>query len=275
MRFTSTNAVGWRTPARNWTRRSVPPARILRARIGLHEPDGVSDGARRLVSNRFHQKTIRQTAPRLPRLEPTAGHANANRMPAGTSSRTTAPAPTTARSPDADAVEDLGARADPRAVTDRSTPDDLRPCSRTGCDGIREIVIAADDVGVGRHQRIAGPMRDAARGEHLAVEADVRAVAKLDVAVLARQDRVAADEDAVADADAAIDSALRVEQAVVVDDDVVADVDLVRMAQDDVLAEDDVAAAGSRAATDTTSCAGPGRARRRAAGASVTIELVA
>ena len=86
-------------------------------------------------------------------------------------------------------------------------------------------------------------MRHPARREQLAVEADVGAVGQLDVAVLARQDRVAADEDAAADSDAAIGVALRVEQAVVVDDDVAADVDLVRMAQHDVLAEHDVAPA--------------------------------
>ena len=69
-------------------------------------------------------------------------------------------------------------------------------------------------------------------------------VAQLDVAVLAREDRVAADEHAVADPDAAVGFALRVEQAVVVDDDVAADVNLVRMAEHDVLAEDDVPSAG-------------------------------
>ena len=85
----------------------------------------------------------------------------------------------------------------------------------------------------------------AAGRENLAVEADVRAVADLDVAVLARENRVAADEDAAADADARVGLALGVEQAVVVDDDVVADVNLVRMPQHDVLAEDDVAAAAA------------------------------
>ena len=113
-------------------------------------------------------------------------------------------------------------------------------------------------------------MRHAAGREHLAVEADVGAVAELDVAVLARQDRVAADEHAAADADAAVGLALGVEQAVVVDDDVVADADLVRMPQHDVLPEDDVAAARRRAAADTASCAAPGRARPARACDSMT-----
>ena len=111
-------------------------------------------------------------------------------------------------------------------------------------------MVAADDVAVGGHQH-ARTDRDAAGREDLAVEADVRAVGQLDVAVLAGQDRVAPDEHAVADPDAPVRLALRVEQAVVVDDDVVADVNLVRVAQDDVLAEDDVAAAGARAAEGT------------------------
>ena len=130
-----------------------------------------------------------------------------------------------------------------------------------GLRRIREVVIAADDVAVRRHQHAAAD-RDAARREHLAVEADVRAVAELDVAVLARQDRVAADEHAVADPDAAVRLALRVEQAVVVDDDVAADVNLVRMAQHDVLAEDDVAAARSEQHRDRAPSAAPARAHR-------------
>ena len=63
-----------------------------------------------------------------------------------------------------------------------------------------------------------------------------------DVAVLAAEDGVAADEHAVADDDAAVVGALGVEAALIVDDHVVADADLVRMAQRDVHAEDDVAA---------------------------------
>src|ERR1700719_414862 len=68
-------------------------------------------------------------------------------------------------------------------------------------------------------------------------------VGELDIAVLARQDGVAAHEHPVTDPDAAIRLAFRVQQAVVVDDDVGPDLDLVRMPQHHVLAEDDVAAA--------------------------------
>ena len=103
---------------------------------------------------------------------------------------------------------------------------------------------------------------DARGREDLAVEADVGAVLDDDVAVLAAQDRVAADEDAVADGDALVVGALRIEAAQVVDDDVVADVNLVRMPERDVDAEDDVAADASRAPADTASIAGTGRARR-------------
>src|SRR5262249_25758294 len=80
---------------------------------------------------------------------------------------------------------------------------------------------------------------------HFAVEADVRAVGDLDVAVLARQDRVAADEDAASDRNPAVAVPLRVDEAVVVDHDVVADADLVRVPEHDVLAEDHVAPAGA------------------------------
>src|SRR5206468_2945743 len=107
---------------------------------------------------------------------------------------------------------------------------------------IGEIMIAADDVAIGGHQHRA-PDRDAAGGKQLAVEPDVGGVAELDVAVLARQDGIAADEDTIADPDAAVGLALRVEQTVVVDDDIPADVNLVRMAEHDVLTEHDIAAA--------------------------------
>ena len=62
-------------------------------------------------------------------------------------------------------------------------------------------------------------------------EADVGAVFDDDVAVLAAQDGVAANEHAVADGDAAVVGAFRIQAAQVVDHDVVADVDFVRMAQ--------------------------------------------
>src|SRR5439155_69395 len=68
----------------------------------------------------------------------------------------------------------------------------------------------------------------------------------LDVAVLARQNRVTSDEDAASDTNPAVVVALGVEQAVVIDDDIAADVNLVRMPEDDVLSEDDVPAARSQ-----------------------------
>src|SRR5580765_1455885 len=142
---------------------------------------------------------------------------------------------------DGHAVKNLGAGAHPDAVADRHAgggagllEDRLRR--------VREVVIAADHVAVCRHQH-APADGDPARREHFAVEADVDAVGQLDVAVLVRQDRVAADEDAVADADATVGVALGVDQAVVVDDDIAADVNLVGMAQHHVLTEHDVAAA--------------------------------
>ncbi len=100
-------------------------------------------------------------------------------------------------------------------------------------------MIAADEVDVRGEQR-AGADNDPAGREHFAIEPDVGAVADLDVAVLARQDGVAPDEDAAPDPDAGVGVAFRVEETVVVDDDVVADLNLVRMAQHDVLAEDDI-----------------------------------
>ena len=103
-------------------------------------------------------------------------------------------------------------------------------------------MIAADDVAVRGHQHRAADGHATGR-KHLAVEPDVGGVAELDVAVLAGQNRIAADKDAVPDAYAAVRLALGVEQTVVVDDDVAADVNLVRMAEHDVLAKHDVAAA--------------------------------
>src|SRR5439155_8920560 len=79
--------------------------------------------------------------------------------------------------------------------------------------------------------------------KNFAVEPDVRSVGELDVAVFARENCVAADEDTVADGDAAVRFAFCVEEAVVVDHDVVAEANLVRMSQHDVLTEDDVAPA--------------------------------
>src|SRR5690242_13912404 len=106
-------------------------------------------------------------------------------------------------------------------------------------------MIAADEIRVGGNQNVLSD-RDATCRENLAVEPDVRTIGQLNVAVLARENGIAADEDAVADLDASIIRALRVEQAVVVDDDVVADENFVRMTQHDVLAEDHIRAAGTQ-----------------------------
>src|SRR5262252_2506246 len=85
---------------------------------------------------------------------------------------------------DRDAVEDFRARAEPRAVADRDAGRPPRLIEH-GARRIGEVVIAADHVAVGGHQHPPAD-RDAARREHFAVEAEVRAVAQLDVAVLAR-----------------------------------------------------------------------------------------
>ena len=94
------------------------------------------------------------------------------------------------------------------------------------------------------------------------LNADVGAILDDDVAVLAAQNGVAADEHAVADRDARVVGALRVEAAAVVDDDVVADEDLVRMPQRDVRAEDDVAPDAAEDQADRAASAAQSRARR-------------
>ena len=66
---------------------------------------------------------------------------------------------------------------------------------------------------------------------------------ELDVAVLAREDGVAADEPVVADPDPLVGDTLGVEQDVVVDDGPRPDVDLARMPQGDALSEDHALAA--------------------------------
>ena len=149
------------------------------------------------------------------------------------------------RSPIVDAVEDLRARAEPRAGADRRRRVDRARLLEHRPRRIAEVVIAADHVAVRRDQRVARRSRTRLAEKTSQLKPMLAPSSSVDVAVLARQDRVAADEHAVADRDAAIRVALGVEQAVVVDDDVVADADLVRMAQHDVLAEDDVAAAGA------------------------------
>ena len=64
-----------------------------------------------------------------------------------------------------------------------------------------EGVVAADQVRVGGDEGMLAES-DATAGENLAVEADVGVVVDDDVAVLAAQDRSAADEDTVPDVDA-------------------------------------------------------------------------
>src|SRR5262249_42665899 len=132
-----------------------------------------------------------------------------------------------------DAVENLRACPEPRAVANRNPLRTSRLFEHR-LRRIRKVVIAADHIDVGRQQHV-GADADPAGGKDLAVETDVRAIGELDVAVLAGQDRIAADEDAVADPDAGVRLALGVEQTVVVDHDVVADVNLVRMPQYNVL----------------------------------------
>src|SRR5262245_12456489 len=138
-------------------------------------------------------------------------------------------------------VEYLGARPNPRAVPEGHSGRDAA-LGENRLRWIRKVVIAADYVAVCGHQHtLADP--DAARRKHLAVEPDVGAVRQLDIAVLARENRVAADEHAIADFDAGIGRALGVEQTLIVDHDVSADTNLVRVTERDMLAEDHVAAA--------------------------------
>ena len=73
---------------------------------------------------------------------------------AATLSRTTAPAPMTAPSPIVDAVEDLRARAQPGAVADRDAGRRARLLEHR-LRRIGEVVVAADDVAVRGHQRVA------------------------------------------------------------------------------------------------------------------------
>src|SRR5262245_8823152 len=139
------------------------------------------------------------------------------------------------------AVEDLGACAQPRSGSD------LYAARRTSLlqdrtVGIREVVIAADQVAVRGQQRVPADA-DTARREQFAVEPDVCPVLDVDITVLARQNRVASYEHALSDRDAAIRVSFGVEQAVVVDHDVVSKVDLVGMSNYHVLPEDDAAPA--------------------------------
>ena len=68
-------------------------------------------------------------------------------------------------------------------------------------------MVAADDIAV-RGQQGARADAHVARREHFAVEPDVHAIVEGDIAALARQDAVAADEHAAADRDAALRSPL-------------------------------------------------------------------
>ena len=99
------------------------------------------------------------TASRRPTTR--AGIADGDGAGAAISSRTTAPAPTIAPIADRDAVENLGAGAEPRALANRARRATWRPCSSTGTRRIAEVVVAADQVAVRREQRVAP---DRARG---------------------------------------------------------------------------------------------------------------
>ena len=140
-----------------------------------------------------------------------------------------------------DAVEHLGARSKPGAVADRDAGR-LPLLREHGPRGVAEIVVTADQIAVRGDQRVAADAH-AARGKNLAVESDVGAFAQLDVAVLARQNRISPDEGAAVDPNPGVRFTLGIDEAVVVDDDVVADADLVRMPKHDVLAEDDIPSA--------------------------------
>ena len=103
---------------------------------------------------------------------------------------------------------------------------------------------STDEIGVGRDQYLPSNP-DFRRREHLDVEAHVGAVLENDVAVLATEDRAAAEEHALAYRDADIRRAFCIQAAVVVDDHVVANLDLVGMTQYDVRTKRDVAAHAS------------------------------
>ena len=143
---------------------------------------------------------------------------------------------------DRDAVENLGAGADPRAVADGDAGRVARLLEHR-LRRIGEIVVAADDVAVRRHQhalrrcvtRLAE--NTSQLKPRLAPSASSMSPFLHDRIVLRPMNTPSPMRMP------RLRLALRVEQAVVVDDDVAADVNLVRMAQHDVLAEDDVAAA--------------------------------
>ena len=123
--------------------------------------------------------------------------------PAGTASRTTAPAPTIGAVADRDAVEHLRAGANPGAVADARCRPSGGCCSITG-----ESVAGSRDRrrsgSVGGDQRV--PRRSSRRLAENTSQLNpmLAPSASVDVAVLARQDRVAADEHAAADANARV-----------------------------------------------------------------------
>src|SRR3990172_4987077 len=143
---------------------------------------------------------------------------------------------------DAPPTQDLRPRSQPDVVTERDAPRGARLFEH-GEAGALELVPATHEVGVGGEEPVA-PDADPRPREDLGVEAHVHVIAEDDVAVLAGEDRAAADEHTVADIDPAIPGPLRVEDHEVVDGDVVAEADLPGMPQHDPLTEDDVAAGG-------------------------------
>ena len=155
-----------------------------------------------------------------------------------TSEVTTAPAPIDGVAADAHAVGDDDVRAEPDVIADVDAASGPALLQDWKVDAIVEV-IAADEVGVRRDKHLAA---DCARRppEDLDVEADVRLFVELDVAVLAAQDRVPPEEDAVpgrcpVSCPSRRDSTGRRRRRC-------RRSDLVRMAQHDVRAERDVAA---------------------------------
>src|SRR6185436_11810699 len=134
--------------------------------------------------------------------------------------------------PDDDAIEDFDPGPQPGPFADADAGRRAR-LIQDRARRIAEVVIAADEVAVGGDEHVPADVH-AARRKNFAVESDVDPVGQLDIAVLARENRVAPDECTAADADAGVRFTFGVDQAVVVDDDVVGDADFVRMAQHDV-----------------------------------------
>ena len=158
------------------------------------------------------------------------------------SSRTTAPAPMTAPSPIVTPSR-IFAPAPIQTPSPIATPADVRVCSSTVLDGIGEIVVAADDVAVGRHQHALAPIvtRLAENTSQLkprfAPSASSMSPFLHDRIVLRPMNTPSPMRMPRFDSPFA---SIRQLSSI---DDVAADVDLVRVTQDDVLAEDDVAAA--------------------------------